>query len=119
MAKMGRPKIKIDVNQFEKLCHLQCTLVEISEYFGCSEDTIYRWCKLHYGLTFAEIFKKKSSGGRISLRRSMFEAALKGNITMMIWLSKQYLGMSDKQEVKQSSQVEVDMTGFKFIEPKE
>ena len=40
MAKMGRPKFVMDWDQFDSLCSLQATLVEISEFFKVSEDTI-------------------------------------------------------------------------------
>ena len=39
---MARPQIKIDWDQFNKLCALQCTQVEIAEWFNCSIDTIAR-----------------------------------------------------------------------------
>ena len=95
-TKMGRPKIEIDQTQFEKLCLIQCTLVEIADWFECSEDTIERFCKETYNKTFAEVFKKKSTGGKISLRRAQFALAKK-NATMAIWLGKQYLGQKDVQ----------------------
>ena len=45
MAKMGRPRIEIDKEEFEKLCDIQCTLTEIAGWFRCSPDTIENWCK--------------------------------------------------------------------------
>ena len=91
---MARPRTEIDRTQFEKLCGLQCTLYEIAGFFGCSEDTIERWCKREYKTSFAETFKKKSGAGKISLRRYQFKLAEK-NATMAIWLGKQYLGQRD------------------------
>lgn len=38
--------------------------------------------------------------GRASLRRMQFKNAQAGNVTMQIWLGKQYLGQKDKQEVE-------------------
>lgn len=95
---MARPKIEIDKVQFEKLCSLQCTLNEISGFFNCSEDTIERWCQREYKMGFADIYRIKRTTGRISLRRTQFQMA-ETNVTMAIWLGKQYLGQSDKQEV--------------------
>lgn len=115
-------KIKIDEKEFERLCFIQCTQQEIADWFRVSPDTIDRWCKLHYRANFAEIFAQKRGNGKISLRRQMFQNATANNNTVMqIWLSKQYLGMADKQEVKQetTSNVNIDMTKFKFVEPKE
>lgn len=95
---MARPKIEIDKQNFESLCAIQCTLDEIAGFFRCSEDTIERWCKREYKQGFAEVFRQKRSGGRISLRRFQFRQA-ETNPTMAIWLGKQYLGQTDKQEV--------------------
>lgn len=94
---MARPKKKIDKKQFEKLCGLQCTEIEIAGFFGCSVDTVERWCKETYAECFADVFKQKRSTGMISLRRSQFRMA-ESNATMAIWLGKQYLGQSDVQE---------------------
>ena len=96
MAKMGRPPIDIDWKDFDKLCHIQCTLEEIAGWFKCSVDTIENRVKQEYGVTFSEYFRQKRSTGRISLRRSQFQAAEKGNTTMLIWLGKQYLNQSEK-----------------------
>lgn len=96
---MARPKIDIDIKQFEKLCGLQCTLKEIAGYFSCSEDTIERWCQREYKANFAEVFRQKRVTGLISLRRSQFRLA-EANPSLSIWLGKQYLGQSEpKQEV--------------------
>ena len=94
MSKAGRPKIEISKEEFEKLCDLQCTLSEISGWFKCSEDTIERFCKREYGSNFADIYKKCSQGGKISLRRNQFKIA-ETNASMAIWLGKQYLGQRD------------------------
>ena len=96
--KVGRPKILIDWNEFDKLCHIQCTLKEISDWFGCAEDTIRRRCFEERKLNFETLLKKKSTGGKISLRRSQFKLATEGNPALNIWLGKQYLGQRDKYE---------------------
>ena len=96
--KRGRPKVEIDWEMFDKLCAFQCTLSEISDWFGCSEDTIERRCKDEKKMYFADYFKKKASAGKISLRRSQWQAAQNGNTALLIWLGKQYLGQKDKPE---------------------
>lgn len=93
--KMGRPQKNIDQLQFEKLCSILCTLHDIAGFFDCSPDHILRWCKRTYDETFSDIFKKKSSGGRISLRRKQFEMAMAGDRVLLIWLGKQHLGQRD------------------------
>lgn len=90
---------KIDKKQFEKLCSLQCTLLEICDYFDVEDDTLNLWCKKTYKKTFSEVFKIKRGKGQISLRRMQWQQAEK-NATMAIWLGKQYLGQTDKVETK-------------------
>lgn len=97
MAKMGRPPIEINQQQFETLCKIQCTLEEIAQVFSCSIDTIERWAKRTYGQTFAETHKKFSAQGKSSLRRHQFRLAEK-NAAMAIFLGKNYLGQRDSVE---------------------
>lgn len=101
---MARPRKEIDSEQFEKLCALQCTLKEIAGWFGCSEDTIERWCLREYQdengqpMSFAEAYKNFSVDGKISLRRFQFKMAER-NPSMAIWLGKQWLGQRDSLDV--------------------
>lgn len=99
---MARPQKEIDKNQFENLCGLQCTLAEIAGWFNCSEDTIERWCKRTYGENFAEIYKKHSAKGKMSLRRAQFRLAER-SATMAIFLGKQYLGQRDQIEIEDTT----------------
>ncbi len=95
MARTGRPKIEIDKAEFERLCAIWCTLDDIAGWFECSPDTIERWCKRTYHETFADTYKKKSTRGKISLRRKQFEMAQKGNVALLIWLDKNHMGGRD------------------------
>lgn len=102
MAKMGRPRKQIDQKQFENLCALQCTITEICGWFDCDDNTLNKWCKETYGVTFSEVFKLKRGAGQVSLRRYQFQQAEK-NATMAIWLGKQWLGQSDQVHVDNSN----------------
>lgn len=96
MAKnRGRPQKEIDKEHFEKLCELQCTLLEMLEFFDVSDKTLENWCKQTYGMNFSEVFKIKRQGGFISLRRMQFQLARK-SAAMAIFLGKNYLGQIDK-----------------------
>jgi hypothetical protein len=97
--KIGRPCKEIDEEQFEKLCSFFCSKLEIASFFDISDDTLDRWCKKTYGEGFAVVWDKKSSKGRISLRRKQIEVAMSGNVTMLIWAGKQYLGQRDKEDI--------------------
>ena len=94
--KTGRPKIEIDFAEVDKLCQIQCTGEEIASFFEISYDTLERRCKEQFKVSFAEYIKEKSSKGKSSLRRLQWKAAMNGNVTMLMWLGKQYLGQADK-----------------------
>lgn len=108
MSKMGRPKKQFDWESFQKLCDIQCTIEEIARFFNLSVDTIERRVKEKYKITFAEHYKIASAQGKMSLRRKQFEIALNGNVGMLIWLGKQYLGQTDKQLIGNNKD---DVTG--------
>lgn len=86
---------KIKKDEFEKLCNLWCTLIEIADFFDVSEDTVEAWCKNTYGETFTDVYKRKNSKGKIALRRWQMKSAEKGNVTMQIWLGKQHLNQRE------------------------
>jgi len=92
---MARPKKEIDKREFEKLCSLQCTKEETCSWFDLTDKTLERWCKEEYKVGFSEVFSIKRGLGKISLRRSQWQVAEKGNVTMLIWLGKQYLDQKE------------------------
>lgn len=104
---MGRPKKKIDKNEFEKLCGLQCTLLEMCAWFECCTDTLESWCKATYGRNFSEVFAEKRGLGKISLRRNQFRLAEK-SASMAIWLGKQYLDQKEDTSTQESVEDKVE-----------
>ena len=92
--------VSIDFDNLEKLCQLQCTLEEVASFFECSVNTLKNRIRDEFGLTWEEYYRLKQGKGKIALRRLQFQAAEKGNISMLIFLGKQYLGQSDKQDIK-------------------
>lgn len=104
----GRPEIAIDWEELDKLCHIQCTRREVASFFDCSEDTIDNKCKQKYGVNFSAYAAQKGSGGLISLRRKQFHKAIdEGNVVMLIWLGKQYLGQKEIQVTEHSLSKEI------------
>lgn len=97
--KMGRPRAEIKQAEFEELCKIQCTEVEIMAVLGVTDKTLTRWCRDVYGKTFSEIFKEKRQGGKASLRRAQWRLA-ETNSTMGIWLGKQYLDQHDEKDLR-------------------
>ena len=96
--KGGRPRVEFNRKTFERLCALQCTLPEISDFMDLSDATIERRCLEVYGKGFAEISRLKKGAGHTSLRRAQWRMA-QDNPTMAIWLGKQYLAQTDKVDM--------------------
>lgn len=69
------------------LAEIGCNDREIASWWGIDEQT------LRYN--FKDIMEKARSSLKHSLRRAMIKNALGGNAVMQIWLSKNWLGMSD------------------------
>ena len=50
---------------------------------------------------------------KIALREKQIEMAMQGNVQMLIWLGKQYLGQLDKQEVEHIRPIsEIEFNGI-------
>lgn len=88
----GRPKTVINEEELKKLCAIQCTDEEIAAWFGCSTKTIQR---LRKETGYNDIFTYGHARGRASLRRAQYQAAMKGNVAMLIWLGKVVLGQKE------------------------
>ena len=96
--KLGRRKIEMTEDMYKQVCSLcaiQCTAEEIASVLGISVDTLERRIYERDGLRFAEFFKIKRKAGFASLRRMQWKKAQSDDTTMLIWLSKQYLGQKD------------------------
>ena len=104
--KKGRPKkYNLDTEQVEKLASFGCTNTEIASFFDCSETTLTR----NYG----GFLTKGRNKGKIRLRQLQMQAAERGNVSMMIWLGKQMLGQTDRQEIEHVRPIdEIEFNGI-------
>ena len=98
--KGGRPKYEIDYKTLDGLCAIMCTASEISSILNIDRDTLSAALKRDGHEGFSAYFKRKSSNGRASLRRTQYKVATDGNPTMLIWMGKQHLDQTDKQSSK-------------------
>jgi hypothetical protein len=87
----GRPKLTLDTSLIEKLASIQCSNVEIAAILGCHPDTLRD--------NYSTNLDKGRQQGKMTLRRKQWDVAMKGNVTMLIWLGKQYLEQSDKSNL--------------------
>ena len=89
---MARPKKhNIETDKIEQLASFGCTNREIASFFDCSQTTLTR----NYG----DFLTKGREKGKIRLRQMQWKSAERGNVSMLIWLGKQVLGQTDKQEI--------------------
>jgi len=109
--KGGRPKIVVDWKEVEKLCGLHCTGEEIASFMEISYDTLNRRCHEDHDCGFADYIKQKSSAGKISLRRMQYATAQAGNVSMQIWLGKNWLGQSDQATIQGG----MNITAFRVV----
>jgi hypothetical protein len=105
--KPGPKRKEISIAELDKLCGMQCTIIEIAGWFKCSVDTIETRVLEATGKRFSEYFEEKRGAGKAALRRRQFQRAMGGNGTMLVWLGKQYLDQSDKSEVKQHGTLDI------------
>ena len=94
----GPPLTVIDYETLDGLCEIHCTGEEIAAILDISYETLNRRLIEEGHEGFKEYFKRKSAGGKKSLRRRQMDSALDGNVPMMIWMGKQLLGQSEKSE---------------------
>ncbi len=99
---LGRPlKPPVDYETVDKLCAIQCTGAEIASFLGMHYDTLQYKVRQDHGIHFSEYIEQKRAGGKASLRRKQWLKGVdEGNVTMLIWLGKQYLGQSDMNTLK-------------------
>ena len=85
---IGRPKKELDEEVIARLSQIGCTQEEIGSVIGISARQLQR--------RYADLVADNKNKGKASLRKKMWEKALKGDPKMLIWLSKNYLNMVDK-----------------------
>ena len=85
----GRPRIIVDLEILKNLASIGCPDYEIASVLNISARTLKR--------NYAEIVDQYREKGKASLRKKMWDKAIKkDNTTMQVWLSKNYLGMKDR-----------------------
>jgi hypothetical protein len=96
----GRPKKVIDYSTVERLAAIMCTQEEIANYLNIHVSTLLR------DKEFCDTYKKGLDKGKMSIRRQQYKSAEDGNVTMQIWLGKQYLNQRDRNEITNKETVD-------------
>ena len=88
----GRPKLDIDSDKVEMLASFGCSTVEIAKLHNCDEHTIRK--------RFRSELECGRESMKIKLRQLQWKQAENGNTSLLIFLGKQYLGQSDRNELE-------------------
>lgn len=99
---MGRPKKNLTAKDWasvDYMAMIHCTGEEIAGVLQMDYDTLNRNSKDQKGIPISEYIKEHQNGGKMSLRRAQWKSAESGNVTMQIWLGKQWLGQKEQSEV--------------------
>lgn len=99
----GRKKAVINWDIVDENLQAGCNGVSIAKLLGVHEDTLYKACERDKKMAFSAYSQQKRIEGNDLLLKRQFEVALNGNISMLIWLGKQRLNQTDKQEIKQDA----------------
>lgn len=109
MPRTGRPTKDYDKKTFEDLVGIGCTAEEICWFFRdgtgktANMDTLSRWCKRTYDLTFQEYRRQNGAMAlKIKLRQAQMRLAER-SAPMAIFLGKNYLGQTDEPQPKSES----------------
>ena len=99
---MSRPKkYKIDSLELEKLASFGCSNRDIADFYGCTESLISK--------SYSSFITKGRAKRKIKLRQLQWRAAERGNVSMLIWLGKQYLGQSEHPMGDEDEMVEGEL----------
>ena len=101
-SKAGRKRKVIDWALVDNMLIAHCTGTEVAAALGMKcADTLYLAVKEKFKMDFSAYQQQKQATGKELLRRKMFSQALKdNNTTERIFLSKNLLGYSDKEQAK-------------------
>lgn len=87
----------IPEEEVAKLAQMHCTNKEMADFFGVKLQTFMD--------NFRDIVNKNKLITKQRLRQAMLQQALSGDRVLMIFLSKNYLGMSDNPLSEESNEI--------------
>jgi hypothetical protein len=94
---MARPRKTLDESRIVELASKGHTNTEIAVFLGVSHDTLER--------NFAEPLEKGRALRNGRLQTKQFETAMRGDVRMLIWLGKQWLGQREHVEHEREPEV--------------
>ena len=111
----GRKKIEIDWDWVDEKLANFWEGTEIAAHLGIHKETLYDRVKDKFKTDFSDYKAKKRAKGKAVLRELQLKTAMEGNVTMQIFLGKQYLDQADKQQIEQVHEIDVEKVREKII----
>ena len=103
--KGGRPRFTLGEDQwraFDAMCSAGALEIDIAQVYRVDVDTINTMVKRVRGMGFSEYREQKKGLGRVLPAQIQLEmATVDKNVAMAIFLGKNWLGQSDKQQIDQ------------------
>jgi hypothetical protein len=94
----------------------RCSNQTIAKGLGLHFDTIKKRCWEDLGMSYQDLKAECEAIGEDLLRTKMFEIGLKGNVNMLIWLSKNVLNYSEKGITKEEEKESPITVNFVYNE---
>ena len=114
----GRKRFDIDWKKVGQLLEAGCSGAEVAASMGMDRNTLYKAFKRDHKIDFSAYLQEKRSSGNTILRAAQFKTAIGGNVSMQIWLGKNRLDQTDKNETRLSGGLENTITDVRFELPK-
>lgn len=97
--KRGPKFTDIDEKQLKFLCKIGARLIDVCEFFECSEDTINRFCKRRGYGNYADFRAKSFVETKLAIRQKILDKAMKqDNLKAQMYLSEKMKVFDDAIE---------------------
>lgn len=107
---MGRKLVTFDWTKINSYLQLKTSKRACALLLDVSEDTIEKRIREEYDCTFTDYAEKCLAPVKIKLVQKAISKALSGDNTMLIFCLKNLCGWSDKNEIDQTSHVEINIS---------
>ena len=107
---VGRPRKELDVKQIEMLSGFGCTIIEMAEFFTVDESLLRR--------KYMDKIRHGRQKLKLRIRQLQLKYASQGSVPLLIFLGKNLLNQSDKQQIDMTGNLEAVLKECGFEESK-
>jgi len=105
---IGPPRKPFDWSKLDAILQYGAKLTDAADIMDVHPDTLSKKIKATHKMSYPEYRDKKMSKVRVGLAQKQVEVAMAGNVSMLIWLGKNWLGQSDTPPLKDEEQNELE-----------